>query len=309
MKRILVAFDDSPGADAAMRDLAGAGLPQLCEAKVLTIADVWLPPDASAPAPDRVTTTRGEMRQRALDALTAAREISVRGAERLRTFFPSWNIEHAACADSPAWAILAQARKWPADLIVIGSHGRSPLQKFFLGSVSYKVAAEAVCSVRVFKARHREQGQGVRVLVAVDGSSDSERAIEEVLARKWPVDSKFQLVTVLDHRLRFAALSSFSSASTERGPEEKLAGMLKDRAELFVKRQFEVSTQVLEGDPKAAILKQADAWEADGIFLGARGLEHGDRLYLGTLASAILTRAHCTVEIVRPSPPRQSSAV
>ena len=59
--KILVAFDDSPGSQAAMQDMARGGFPEQCEAKVLTIADVWLPPDPQAEAalfPDKVAGAR-----------------------------------------------------------------------------------------------------------------------------------------------------------------------------------------------------------------------------------------------------------
>lgn len=305
MKRILIAFDDSPGADAAMRDMVRGGFPDKCEARVQTVADVWLPPDTGQdePAfPERPHASRAEARHHAMELLLQARSTATRGAERLRALFPNWTIHHGACADSPAWGLLAEARKWNADLIVIGSHGRSPLQKFFLGSVSYKVAAEAHCSVRVFKAHHRADDHTVRVLVATDGSNNSEAAIQEALNRKWPADTKFQLATVVDTKLRTATLAYPNLFPPPRPDEtsDSIVDFLNSRADLFRKRRFEVSTHILEGDPKSALLNHASSWQADCIFLGARGLQHGDRLYLGTLASAILTRAHCTVEIVRP---------
>jgi nucleotide-binding universal stress UspA family protein len=290
MKRILIAFDDSPGADAAMRDMVRAGFPDQCEARVQTIADVWLPPedsDPATPSPAGPMVTRAEARQHATELLREARAVSTRGAERLRALFPNWTIHHGASADSPSWGILAEAQKWKTDLIVIGSHGRSRLEKFFLGSVSYKVAAEARCSVRVFKEQRRDSDPSVRVMIATDGSADAEKATEEALNRRWPVDTRFQLVTVMDTKLR--------------GSHVTYPDLLESRAELFRKRGFDVSTHVLEGDPKSELLAHATSWEADCIFLGARGLQHGDRLYLGTLASAVLTRAHCTVEIVRPA--------
>jgi hypothetical protein len=36
-------------------------------------------------------------------------------------------------------------------------------------------------------------------------------------------------------------------------------------------------------------------------------MQHGSRLYLGTVASAIISRAHCTVEVVRPGKAGASS--
>jgi nucleotide-binding universal stress UspA family protein len=307
MKRILVAFDDSPGAGAAMQDMVRGGFPERCEATVLAIADVWLPPDSEKSEeelPPQVATSRRDARQHALDALSAAREISQRGVERLHRMFPAWTVHPEGHADSPAWGILNEAKKFHADLIVIGSHGRSPLQKFFLGSVSYKVAAEAQCPVRVFREHGRDSGSdGLRLLVGVDGSGDSDRAVEEVRVRRWPSNTKIELVTVAEPKVKTKAVMDAARASlkaeTEK-PEDSISSMLAERAKRLSQPHLEVSTKILEGDAKGALLRHAEHWKADCIFLGARGLHHGARLYLGTLASAIMTRAHCTVEIVRP---------
>ena len=47
------------------------------------------------------------------------------------------------------------------------------------------------------------------------------------------------------------------------------------------------------------LLREAESWRADLIMLGAHGLHHGGLLLLGSTASAVAVRAHCSVEIVR----------
>jgi nucleotide-binding universal stress UspA family protein len=49
--------------------------------------------------------------------------------------------------------ILDDAEKWPADLIVLGSHGLKGLNRFLLGSVSDAVSRHAACSVQVVRVR------------------------------------------------------------------------------------------------------------------------------------------------------------
>ena len=89
-------------------------------------------------------------------------------------------------------------RRWKADVVMIGSHGRNPLERFFLGSVSHKVAAEARCSVRIVRARGTHSPEGTRIVVGIDGSSDGRRALDEVLARTWGSRTEIHLATVAD---------------------------------------------------------------------------------------------------------------
>jgi nucleotide-binding universal stress UspA family protein len=51
----------------------------------------------------------------------------------------------------PKAAILDEAREWGADLIVVGSHGVSGVERFLLGSVSLAVAAHSGCSVEIVR--------------------------------------------------------------------------------------------------------------------------------------------------------------
>jgi nucleotide-binding universal stress UspA family protein len=52
---------------------------------------------------------------------------------------------------SPRSAILEESENWKADLIVVGSHGYGPWQRFLLGSVSQAVVSHAKCSVEVVR--------------------------------------------------------------------------------------------------------------------------------------------------------------
>jgi len=52
---------------------------------------------------------------------------------------------------NPKTVILDEAEKWGADLIVLGSHGMSAIERFLLGSVSLAVTMHAKCSVEVFR--------------------------------------------------------------------------------------------------------------------------------------------------------------
>lgn len=306
--RVLVAYDGTPGAETALLDLLRSGLPKSISVRVLAIADVWVPPDPAKDEPqfpEELARSRVRARAQALAAVENARSIATEGARRAKDILPEADVDAIAHADSPGWGILAEATRWNADLVVIGSHGRSTLEKFFLGSVSFKVAAEAHCSVRVVRGHGLGETRPRRVAIAVDGSEDSAAAVDAVLAREWPVGTAFELVTVLDPstQSRLAWLRDFAPGRpVSEAPERTAEAVLKTHHARFANAGLAAEPVVLEGDPKRSLLHHLSQRDLDCVFLGARGLDHGRRLYLGTLASAVLTRAACTVEIVRPAP-------
>ena len=307
MKRLLIGYDGSECAGEALDDLRYAGLPGDLDVKVLTVADAWLPPlsEKLEPVyPDLEGKAVRRARANALQALKQAKEIAQTGSTELRDIFPKWRIEALAVADSPAWAIVRTARQWHADLIVVGSHGRSALEKLFLGSVAQKIAAEAHCSVRVGRPRNNRPRHQFRVFIAVDGSADSEAAIRAVLNRRWRFNAEFKLVTVIDHRLQSAVAwpSAYADqwvSQHDKEAKEWACRMLEHHAKRLHDAGLNVETHIYDGDPKQNLLGAAQELETDCIFIGAHGLHHAGQLSLGTVATAVTARAHCSVEIVR----------
>jgi nucleotide-binding universal stress UspA family protein len=88
-------------------------------------------------------------------------------------------------------------------------------------------------------------------------------------------------------------------ADDENG-REWINRMAEAASRILFDAGLDVSNDVYDGDPNAVLVRVAEEWQADAIFLGARGLHHGNQLSLGTVASSVANRAHCSVEIVRP---------
>jgi nucleotide-binding universal stress UspA family protein len=207
MKRLLIGYDGSDCANAALDDLRSVGLPTELDVKVLTVADVWLPQDTHRLEPiypDVEPKAVRRARAAALEYLKQAEGTAKAGCARVREVCPKWNVEPRALADSPAWAIGRVAREWRADLVLVGSHGRSTVERFFVGSVAQKVAVDAPCSVHVARPRPDRELQKFRIMIAVDGSADSESAVQAVLNRNWRPNTDFRVVTVIDHRVQSA---------------------------------------------------------------------------------------------------------
>ena len=76
----------------------------------------------------RLTSAIGLSRFQAAWALEEARRIAKSGCGLLRTAFPQWRVRAEVVAGTLPWAIIEAAERLPADLVVIGTHGRSALR-------------------------------------------------------------------------------------------------------------------------------------------------------------------------------------
>jgi nucleotide-binding universal stress UspA family protein len=76
-------------------------------------------------------------------------------ASELKQANPRLAVEAIAVSGDPRDVIVQKASDWNADLIVLGSHGRTGLQRWLLGSVAESVVRHAPCSVQVARAPRR----------------------------------------------------------------------------------------------------------------------------------------------------------
>ncbi len=86
-------------------------------------------------------------------ALTQGQEVVDSIKQRLKAHFPESKIETVVVEGSPKQEIVEFAEKENVDMIILGSHGRSGVERFVLGSVSQSVCAAAPCSVTVVKQK------------------------------------------------------------------------------------------------------------------------------------------------------------
>lgn len=304
--KILIGYDGSECADAAIDDLRRAGLPERAEAQVLTVAEVWLPP----PDPSQASSSSEEvdeviqpMYAKARRAVQEAQTIANRGAARVSALFPSWNVSSIGIYGSPAWELVFASDKGEVDLVIVGSQGRSALGRFVLGSVSQVVLNEAPCSVRIARGRVEELDAPVRLIVGLDGSPESKTALDVVANRTWPVNSQIKLLVVDDPGTVNFAGPEFPPITENEDNADHAWGekILADSARFLRSRaESEVTTELLEGNPKTELIAAAEAWRADCIFVASSGSSNrSKRLILGSVSAAVSSRAHCSVEVIR----------
>lgn len=284
--KILIAYDGSRYADAALDGLRRAGLPHEAEAVVLSVAELWLPPissfDIAIGAEPATPDERGE------EALILAKRVG----ERLQTNFPAWSVQAEASTGSPAGEIIKKADEWNCDLIIIGSHGLSGIERLLLGSVSQKVVHDAPCSVRVVRASVRERDAPARIVIGFDGSDDAEMAVREVANRTWPSKTEVRIVTAIGPFYPVRTAGAEVQRSRARQMQQSVENGLS-------KTGLSISSIIEEKDPRKVIVQEAENWKADSIFVGTWGHGRLGRLVLGSVSSAIAARASCSVEVVR----------
>jgi nucleotide-binding universal stress UspA family protein len=163
-----------------------------------------------------------------------------------------------------------------------------------LGSVSKTVVTDSAHSVRVSRGNiAKALSQPPKLVIGVDGSTEAEEAVRAVGRRVWPHGTEVRIVAVdagsaailleLEDELPLAATHMVAWA------ENELSAI-----------GLNVSVVTEQGDPRRVLVEQARAWDADSIFVGGRRFSSAlQRFHLGSVATALVTKAHCTVEVVR----------
>jgi nucleotide-binding universal stress UspA family protein len=261
---------------------------------VVSVAEQWLALPASYGMVERRFTDSS------LDGIETAQMLAARACDRIQLSFPDWQVRAEADSGSPARIVIEKAGRWPADLVVVGSHGRSALGRFVLGSVSQRVVTGTVCSVRIARGRLGEDKTPVRVVIGIDGSPGAEAAVRAVSTRKWPRGSEARLISA-QYAIppMVAARMVGPIAAWVEEEREKLREMQETSTKELRSARLVVSSVVKESDPKKLLCDEAEKWGADSIFVGARGMDRVDRFLLGSVSAAVAARAHCSVEVVR----------
>ncbi|KXK07368.1 MAG: Universal stress protein UspA-like nucleotide-binding protein [Acidobacteria bacterium OLB17] len=308
--RLLIAYDGSKSAEAAIDDLALCGLPPSGEAKVLSVAEVWLPPPDTIDGSGEETSAYiesivREHREKGERMLASASILAKHASSRVKTALRDWDVTSDATFGSPAWGILEAAEAFEPDLIIVGAQGHSVISSFLLGSTSQTVLTEAKCSVRVARGKNElDPGLG-RILIGFDGSKGAAAAVNAVATRKWMRGTEAKLLAVTEPSTpssigRFVTPIRKAVADVETVDEKWLGSLVETAAAKLRNAGIDTQIHMCPGNPKDVIVHEAQIFGADAIFIGANALGGRlARLLLGSTASAVSARAHCSVEVVR----------
>lgn len=158
LERVVVAVDGSEIAGEAVSTARRWPFLAATAIRTLSVAAepvMWWPDEFAAASHNRPA----HVRDAAADVLLEHDMIAAEAAATLRA--SGFDAQSEVESGSPAPAIVAFADAWRADLVIMGSHGRTGVARLLLGSVARSVLHHASCSVLVVR-RHADPVRGKR---------------------------------------------------------------------------------------------------------------------------------------------------
>jgi nucleotide-binding universal stress UspA family protein len=246
-------------------------------------------------------------------ALTAAdRDGLLATVQRFAGLGPPADVRlHFEIAEGPVAAkILERAEAMPADLLVMGTHGRSGFERLVLGSATEKVLRKAACPVLTVPIGVHDTAVPPapykRVLCAIDYSDCSMRALRYAVSLAEQTAAALTIVHVIELPPDLPREVHETVAAGPRSLQEYVAAAEEDHrarlAELLpegLRARGRAEAVVAAGVPYREIARIAEAREADLLVVGVHGRGAIDRLLFGSTTNHLVRQAHCPVLSIR----------
>lgn len=202
--------------------------------------------------------------------------------------------------------ILTEARSLPADMLVMGTHGRGGFQRFLLGSVTEKVMRHAPCPVLTVPPPAGEPHRGGtpvydRILCPLDFSAASDHALRYALSLAQEAGPELVVLHVLDGPAEEppAALPSwFDLGEYRRRLHEEAWERLREAVPEDARAWCRVEPVMAQGKAWREIVRVADEKRAELVVMGVRGRSSADLALFGSTAQHVVRAAGCPVMVV-----------
>jgi nucleotide-binding universal stress UspA family protein len=209
-------------------------------------------------------------------------------------------VQSAVAETPPAGAIIEDANRFGADLIVVGAKEQGPIAAALLGSVSTQIMDGAPCSVLVSRGPPIE-----RVLLATDGSVPARTAVD--IVTNWPLFASAQIrvlgVSAPSRRYSDLVLSGADMRAVSHDGADRtrlmIDGVVGEAVDQLTAEQRNVEGRVRSGHPHTQIVVAARQWRTDLVVIGATGQSPLRSILLGSVARRILHRVSASVLVAR----------
>ena len=207
----------------------------------------------------------------------------------------------------PGEEIALEAKERGADLVIIGTHGRSGLSRFLLGSVAEKVGIDAPCPVLTVRGDDKSEAPidpPRRILIPVDLSPRSLDALPAALEVAKRFGAETALLAVLEDPLQHPEIVWQERAGIT--PEEVKAHCAAETRRIL-RTELEARglasplprLEIGYGPPARTIVERASAEGYDLIALASRGRGSWVGTILGSVARGVVRGAPCPVLTLR----------
>ena len=142
----------------------------------------------------------------------------------------------------------------------------------------------------------------MKILIALDASPHSERAVDFVARIRWPAGSRVMVLSVMQP-VTHPAAGPYDAATLEAEMIAERCQRLEDVVSSAERRLrengFATEGRVLVGDPRESLTQAARSERADLLVMGSHGRTGIAKLMLGSVSSHIVTHASCSVLVVK----------
>ena len=273
---ILVPTDGSDGATAAARhglNLANAFGSQV---RFLSVVDDRTYSSGLADIDSKADDRREALERQAADALQAVEDLANETSSTFQTA-----IEHGV----PHETILASAAEHDVDLISMGTHGRTGLDRYLLGSVAERVVRTSDVPVLTSQRGPTEKPGYANILIPTDGSDTATAAVDHGLAIAERYDATVHALSVVDLS---ALAGSYDIAHLVDSWKERYERTVEAVAEEGEARDLDVVTSVVEGTPSRAIQTYIDNEDIDLVTMGTHGRTGLERYLIGSVTARLV---------------------
>ena len=202
-----------------------------------------------------------------------------------------------------SWEIVVEAaRESKADLVVIGSRGRTAYQRLLVGKTADRILRTSPVPVLIIHPDDALPEGGVRTVLTATDFSDTAVDTAETAARlvcDRPEASRIVLVHVIEPIVIYEEYGMTAAPVITEQDVEQARVSLEKTAQPLRDHGFAVETVVREGYPASSIQDEARERSAHLIAVGTHGRQGLERLMLGSVAERIVHHAPCPVLSVR----------
>lgn len=236
-----------------------------------------------------------------LTALDRSAEIAADHARRVLT--RRWQDLDVVIVDKePVSAVLDEAKRFGADVIVVGWRGHGAVRRALMGSVSRGIVRGATCAVLVVRHSHRVRS----LVIGIDQTSPTHRALAFVERLVPPPGGRVTLATAItltpvpSRRIALAARALPREVKRTNARQAQAAAKELNRvAARFKERGWKTTTALTTGEPLSDLLRALKSTGAHLLVVGAKGTSRVRHLLLGSVADGALNRSPVPVLIAR----------